>query len=233
MYMRTILLTLLCFSQSGCFPLDPKKSRAAAVYVNELRAHGGTYLAGHSNPNSLTPTCSEDGLYIGNLGGNDFYFSPPMNYADIEQYSGLVSAQNEGIDITNENFWEPYTFVFSTEQDDGFSGIEGSMLSIPNFFQQFEEDEIPNIYTQSVGLGIMGSRPEFILFGTYYLYAFPGSVPVNSTHVELWFSTSRDDEPELIHRIPLQYFLSWRTLVQPYIDTSSGTGIAVCNPNAF
>lgn len=226
MHTRTYLTILIFFSLSACVRFGEDRTPPPAQSVAELRALGVSFTpTGSSYPRSVSAACSEDGLYIGKLQGLDFYFSPRMDYANFQSVIDLTSAENEGVRFDNPNYWRAYNMVFSTQNGGEITPIEGSTLLYSTFAEQFEQHEIPNIYSYQTRL--LHSHPEFIFYGDFYLGSSTFSFPVNATHVELWFSRSRVEEPELVHRVPLENLYLWRTFVQPYIDTSSGT--ALCN----
>lgn len=223
MHTSTFLTILICFTLSACVRFGEDRTPPPAQSVAELRTLGVSFTptGTGSYPRSVSPACSEDGRYIGDLQGLDFYFSPRMDYANFQPIFDLISAQNEGIGFDSPDYWRAYTLAFSTQNADEFSTIEGTILLYSTFAAQFEENEIPNVYSYQPNLLFL--HPEFIFYGDFYLGSSTFSFPVSATHVELWFSTSRVDEPELVHRVPLEDLYLWRTFVQPYIDTSSGT----------
>lgn len=228
MHKYTYLALLIIFLLSGCVRFGEDRTPPPAQSVAELRTLGVSFTpTGSSYPRSVSPACSEDGLYIGNLQGLDFYFSPRMDYANFQPVLDLISAQNEGIGFDNPDYWRAYNLVFSTQNADEFTRIEGSRLLYSTFAAQFEQNEIPNVYSYQPN--ILFDHPEFIFYGDFYLGSSTFSFPVNATHVELWFSASRVEEPELVHRVPLESLYLWRTFVQPNIDNSSGT--ARCSLN--
>lgn len=222
MDIRFLLTILMTLTLTGCWPFyQSSESRASPTYVSELRITGVTFLARHVNPTFASPGCSNDDLYIGKLEGNEFYFSPPLDLSDSNQLSELISDENLGIGITDQNYWEPFSYNFIRESATEFSTIAGTTFDV---YDQFGDAEVPNTYNQSVQIvhASNGPRPEFMLYGNYYLRAFPISIPVNATHIELWFNSSREAAADLVHRVSLENLYSWQNFVNPYIVTIDG-----------
>lgn len=206
-------------------------SRASPTYVSELRVNGATFLARHVNPTFASPGCSEDALYIGKLEGSRFFFSPPSDFSDSDQINDLISSENQGIDSSVPFFWKPFYFNFSSEIEAEFLTIAGTTPSGTDTFDPLSND-VPNTYSHRISIVQTANapRPEFLLFGNYYLSSYQESIPVNATHIELWFSESKESEPALVHRVALENLYSWRNFVKPHIRT--GDGISICSTEA-
>lgn len=203
-HVAALVLVLLCVSViSGCNNCRGRCQEPPEEAIAEMQLFGMT-LTVERNPFprsiDLEYVPGSEGVepYVG-TNYLHLYFAPHPDYTDVEYPSAPL------------NGWSEYPYEFTYSQL-----IDGKYIEFPPL--EFSQDFVylPNTYNNAIRIS---DYPEELIFGGNHILRTPSwEMPLNATHVELWYQEDAEADRTLVRRTPLENLFAWRRYVQPLLE---------------
>jgi len=138
-----------------------------------------------------------------NIGGPlALYFAPHPDHDTVEYPTAPSNGWSE----------YPYEFTYSKL-------IDGEYIEIPPLDYSEDYFYVPNRYHNRIR--ITDQPRELIVSGNHILRTSPWEMPLNATHVELWYQENAGADRTLVRRTPMESLFAWRRYVQPLLVEQS------------
>lgn len=204
---RLYVLSLMLFGIVGCdivktlAPCSDGHCQSPVEAVSEMQALGAT-ITPFVRP---YPDDIAADIYLDEESGqryvfsNDFglYFSPAMDRAEVSDPDPLANGWSD----------HPYVYTFSKENDGAFNLLKPSTPSNSTLLEG----------TQFAPLLVTNDQPALIVFGNHILEG-DAMIPLEATHIEIWFRAEREQEYALMKRINLDSFVAWSSVLKPRVN---------------